>query len=106
MIRLQKCLSERQKRLLGLRTPHTLLRQNYLLRGVWFLVLCLPWVAVLLCFAESWRSYSVGDSVSVPLWAWCFVVLLPILAALLARMAANRIIFQYIIRKRTRHSGL
>lgn len=77
-----------------------MLRQNYLLRALLLLLLLLPWVGVGLGFLESWRTYSIGDEMLVPLWAWLAVVLLPVGAVALARMMANRLVLQWILRKR------
>lgn len=78
-----------------------MLRQNYLLRALLLLLLLLPWVGVGLGFLESWRTYSIGDEMQVPLWAWLAIVLLPVSAVLLARMLANRLTLQWLLRKRT-----
>lgn len=77
-----------------------MLRQNYLLRALLLLLLLLPWVGVLLGFLESWRAYAIGDDMQVPVWAWAAVALLPVLAVVLARMMANRLVLQWLLRKR------
>lgn len=99
----QISLSQRHKMLLGIATPPTLLRQNYMLRVALAIVLLLPWIAVLLGFWESWRTFAIGDSISIPLWAWAMAVIEPIIAVLLARCLANRLILQYYLRKYSHH---
>lgn len=89
--------------LLGIATHRRMQRQNYMLRAGLMLVLLLPWVALLLGFLESWRTYAIGDEISIPLWAWLGLVAEPIIAFLLARILANRLILQYIIKHFTHH---
>lgn len=77
-----------------------MLRQNYLVRALLLLLLLLPWAGVVLGFLESWRAYAIGDEMQVPVWAWVAVVLLPVVAVILARMMANRLMLQWLLRKR------
>lgn len=64
------------------------------------MLLALPWLYVVCGLIETWRSYAIGDTVSIPLWAWVAVVLLPVVAGCLSCMMANRLILQYIIRNK------
>lgn len=77
-----------------------MMRQNYLVRALLLLLLLLPWVGVLLGFLESWRTYAIGDDMQVPVWAWAAVALLPVLAVVLARTMANRLVLQWLLCKR------
>lgn len=100
MKKLKISLSQRQRHLCGLITPRSMKKENYLLRAGLLLILLLPWVGLCLGFMESWRTYDIGDEISVPWWAWFMVVVLPVLAVLLARCTANRIVLQWMLRNK------